>query len=266
MSVTVRSQEIERATLHTAISPWAYLYTTPFLSLYPLLAYAYYVKYDSWLGGEEWTFLACMSLCSGHALSFLVTRWSTGAKAWVTAKKVCCYIFLFSSPTNIPQANSLQDATHIRIVPKQHRGSGEIVPIDKKDPSNPASYIFTYQRDTYTVESLSPLTFTRLPYPCTGNPPVEAFLTPKPLTEKSVPELTTLYGGNEFDIPIPSFTELFGEHATAPFFVFQVFCVGLWCLDEYWYYSLFTLFMLIMFECTVVYQVRGSCLAVTVWC
>ncbi|KAF7368991.1 Cation-transporting ATPase [Mycena venus] len=222
VAVAVDSPEIARASLHVRLPFIAHLYALPFLSLYPLLAYAYYVKYDQWLVSEEWTFLACVTLGASHALSFLVTKWSGAARAWIT--------------TNT--AKSIQEADCIRIVP----------------PYSPRPGGTSYQRDTYVIQSLEPLVFARLPYPSSGRPTLSTFLQPKGLPAADLPNLLSLFGANEFNIPIPSFTELFGEHATAPFFVFQIFCVALWCLDEYWYYSLFTLFMLVMFECTVVWQ------------
>ncbi|KAF5354141.1 hypothetical protein D9756_007296 [Leucocoprinus leucothites] len=232
------STEIERASLRVWLPWYNHLYTVPFLSLYPVLAYAYYVKYDDWLGSEEWTFLACTTLTVCHALSFLSTRWNASARAWITTRK----------------APSVEEANCIQIVPKLHRGQGDIVPLERKDASDPSSYTFTYQRDTYTVVSTDPLTFGRLPYPSSSKPPLETFLKPTSLRTSHLEALYKLYGENEFNIPIPTFSELFSEQATAPFFVFQIFCVGLWCLDEYWYYSLFTLFMLVVFECTVVWQ------------
>jgi cation-transporting ATPase 13A1 len=51
------------------------------LALYPLLAYAYYLKYDEWIKSEEWTFVFCVLLFGGHALSFLITAWSTRANS-----------------------------------------------------------------------------------------------------------------------------------------------------------------------------------------
>ena len=151
----------------------------------------------------------------------------------------------------------MQDADCIRLIPVPHRGIGEIVTLDKKVVTDPTTYTFSYQRDTYILKSVSPIVFSLLPYPSSSKDPLSKYHAPKGLKTNEASELVTLYGKNEFHIPIPSLTALFGEHATAPFFVFQVFCVALWCLDEYWYYSLFTLFMLIVFECTVVWQVRG---------
>jgi manganese-transporting P-type ATPase len=79
--------------------------------------------------------------------------------------------------------------------------------------------------------------FTRLSYPCDASPPLSDFQASTGLRSATdILIAQTDYGKNVFAIPVPTFRELFAEHAVAPFFVFQLFCVGLWCLDEYWYY------------------------------
>ncbi|KAI9805122.1 MAG: hypothetical protein M1825_000956 [Sarcosagium campestre] len=116
------------------------------------------------------------------------------------------------------------------------------------------SFLFQKRRFLYTKETNS---FSTLAYALDADPKpsIGSFQRSRGFERAAdVDQCQLHYGDNSFDIPVPTFTELFKEHAVAPFFVFQIFCVGLWMLDEYWYYSLFTLFMLVAFESTVVWQ------------
>lgn len=53
---------------------------------------------------------------------------------------------------------------------------------------------------------------------------------------------------------------MYKKQLLSPFTVFQLICVVLWMLDDYWQYSAFTLFMILMFEATVVFS-RIKCLS-----
>lgn len=68
------------------------------------------------------------------------------------------------------------------------------------------------------------------------------------------PDLLHYFKKNRFDIAPPSFFELFIQHAVSPLFVFQVFSGLLWCLDEYVYQAIFSLFMLFFLESGLVFQ------------
>lgn len=160
------------------------------------------------------------------------------------------------------QVNSIDSAKLVKITPVAHRGQAEIAPLHRTPSAvgsaSPTNVWFSYQRDRFTYDP-STNSFARLAYPC-DDPALtigdyQDKLSSGLQSSKQLEAYKVDYGKNHFDIPVPTFRELFAEHAVAPFFVFQLFCVSLWCLDEYWYYSLFTLFMLVVFECTVVFQV-----------
>lgn len=135
VTVNVVSSEIARAELRCSLNTWTHIYAFPFLCFYPLLAYAYYIKYDDWLKSEEWTFLACVTLGAGHALSFLVTRWNAGAKAWITTTSV-----RFSLPFPLYSAGYLVEGKHDRPVrwKKQTASASSHTPTAAKAKSSPS--------------------------------------------------------------------------------------------------------------------------------
>jgi cation-transporting ATPase 13A1 len=115
---------------------------------------------------------------------------------------------------------------------------------------------FTYCNQRYVFDS-ERKAFVKPEFPV--NNPFGLYLNSKGLTTLQAKQAQDKWGRNELQIPIPAFLELMKEHVVAPFFVFQLFCVGLWMLDEYWYISLYTLAMLLFFESTVVFQRQSYC-------
>ena len=69
-------------------------------------------------------------------------------------------------------------------------------------------------------------------------------------TSKSTTLDTTqeIYGRNTTSIPLPPYLSLLTQQLLQPMFLFQLLCVLLWSLDEYWMYALLTLGTLVLFE------------------
>lgn len=252
--VAVQSDEIASVTLHRRSPLLLHVYVLPFLFLYPLLAYTYYVKYDEWVKSEEWTFVYTAGLLTAHALTYLATHWSVQAKALFTSTSV----------------DAVDMANYVCVLPHPHKGEGEMLRLSRvRREKERDEYSFVYQADKYVLafpDSQAPptsitsssdireRTFRRVMYPPDAHMPIGDVQECKGLKADKLARAKRIYGGNALDIPVPRFMDLFIEHAVAPFFVFQLFCVGLWLLDEYWWSSLFSLFGLVAFECTVVFQ------------
>ncbi|KAG0089409.1 hypothetical protein BGZ93_009872 [Podila epicladia] len=229
----VQTKLIKASSLHSRLPRSQHAYVWPFVFLYPAWTFIYLFRYDEWIRSEEITFITLGSLLTFNSLLFLTCQWSVSIKASLTCKKE-------SDPTK---------ANVIRIIPEQHHGLGALCDLHHEN----GDIFFFFQKKKYFYNADKKL-FVKITYPSDNGLTMGELQKAHGLTEAQTKTSQATYGLNRFDIPTPKFTELFKEHAVAPFFIFQVFCVGLWMLDEYWYYSLFTLFMLVVFESTVVWQ------------
>ncbi|KAJ5155953.1 Cation transporting ATPase [Penicillium capsulatum] len=234
--------QIQHASLHNPLPLQLHTYVWPFLVIWPAF-FAFYLspeRYDTYIQGQEWTFVWSGSIITVQSLLWLMTKWNINLNTLFTTTK----------------ASSVDTARLIKVIPVTNAGIAEICPLvrDNSGGKKTISFLFQKRRFLFYPENGS---FAPLSYVLDSNPKpaLNYFQKSKGLTTKAgIDRIHHHYGDNTFDIPVPGFIELFQEHAVAPFFVFQIFCVGLWMLDEYWYYSLFTLFMLVAFESTVVWQ------------
>ncbi|KAF2204092.1 hypothetical protein GQ43DRAFT_410290 [Delitschia confertaspora ATCC 74209] len=238
----VDNPQIQSASLHNPLPLQLHAYLWPFLLIWPAFLSIYLSpdRYEKHIQSSEWTFVWVGGIFTIQTLIWLTTHWNVNLKA------------LFTTTT----ARDVRTAQLIKVIPVANAGSPEICTLkrDNVGGKQNISFLFQKRRFLYNPEKG---TFATLAYALDAEPKpqIKTFQETHGLTTPAeIEKLQQHYGDNSFDIPVPTFTELFKEHSVAPFFVFQVFCVGLWMLDDYWYYSLFTLFMLVAFESTVVWQ------------
>uniref|UniRef100_A0A7N8XIT3 ATPase 13A1 n=1 Tax=Mastacembelus armatus TaxID=205130 RepID=A0A7N8XIT3_9TELE len=210
----------------------------PFLVvLYPAWLYAWLGVY----GASEYPeagLLALAAIGIVHVLTALSGYWSVHAHCWLTCSKD-------------PDPNK---ATLAKVIPTPNNGSAELVALQRDQDDNGERILsFEFQKIRYLFDHKEKKCFLPIAFPISH--PMGFFQSWRGYQEEAeLKAAEKCYGTNRAEMVVPDFLELFKERATAPFFVFQVFCVGLWCLDEYWYYSVFTLFMLVAFEASLVQQ------------
>jgi cation-transporting ATPase 13A1 len=242
MAPLVNNPQIKQASLHNPLPLQLHLYVWPFLVIWPAFSSIYLSasRYDQYIQSQEWTFVWVSSIVTVQSLIWLTTQWNINLKT------------LF---TTVP-ASDVRSAKLIKVQPIENAGTPEICELKRDNVGGKPNLSFLFQKRRFlydaTKGSFAPLSYALDSEP---KPTLSTFQQTHGLVSPAdIERIQQHYGDNAFDIPVPTFTELFKEHAVAPFFVFQVFCVGLWMLDDYWYYSLFTLVMLVMFESTVVWQ------------
>eukprot|EP01041_Mallomonas_annulata_P010324 gene10324-21543_t len=186
---------------------------------------------SKWIPGF-WPSVALGVAAILHTLMILLQKWSISFRCFVRFRAV----------------QKVGQATHVHLQPRAHQGKEELVPIQR---TNAGNIYFEFHRRKYVYDPKND-SFTKVR--CRTDYEVQHYSSWTGIPSDDVyGQLKEVYGPNKFQMATPAFLDLYFIQITSPFTVFQLFCSLLWCLDEYWQYSLFSLFMICTFEATTVF-------------
>lgn len=227
----VEAKSVKKSSLHVSIPLWIRLNIVPFVLIYGTIFWAYFFKYDEW---EDMPLFVLPFIVLLNILAVISCYWSVHIRTFFTCRSV----------------KQIKEGVLVKIVPRANKGSSTLVPVEYR--SEDQKYFISWRKRTFFWNEQSKQ-FQKIKYPIDLQ--FEDYLKSQGYhSESQIKEVQSIYDSNKFDIPMPEFLELYKEQALAPFFIFQLFCVLLWCLDEYWYYSILTLVMLLIFEGTIVFS------------
>lgn len=197
-----------------------------------------------------WTCALIFFTISCHALFHLLCVWSIGFKANV----------LYQPSKNV------FDGCFIWCTPHKHKGKADICLVEESEVTFKYTFTFQYQSyeyiepeeadkdDAIEGEKGSDLGAVRL-IQCPVNLTWGQYKNSRGLkTDGEIEKATDKYGPNIFDLPKPTFLQLYKKQLLSPIAVFQFFCTGLWMLDTYWKYTCFTLMSILGFEASTAFQ------------
>ncbi|KAL3759437.1 hypothetical protein ACHAWU_000736 [Discostella pseudostelligera] len=150
--------------------------------------------------------------------------------------RCCCNV---SNDKDLPMVSIFQDKKEIDLA---HNNDNNMI-----DSSNDDVDDFD-EKDSSIISNYWEPHFHRLHFPI--DLPVKFYTNHwnGHSTRHSLQATKKIFGVNQTYIPLPPYSSLLTQQLLQPMFLFQLLCVMLWCLDEYWIYAIYTLISLLMFE------------------
>lgn len=176
---------------------------------------------------------------------------------------MCVWSIAFKANCLFQPTSRVRPGSFVWLTPHANKGKADICKVDESEVT--LKFIFTFQYQGYEVvepgdedpdliDGDSDTYGVRL-IKCPTNLRWKDYQESHGLrTDGEIEIATDKYGTNVFELPRPTFWQLYQKQLVSPLAIFQFFCTALWMLDTYWKYTCFTLLSVLGFEASTAFQ------------